>query len=68
MHGLNIEFHDPNPAKEAEGNLMLSAFKMFSGLSTACFREAWFGDNAKSGQADIFDNMIHFADGDIYKP
>jgi hypothetical protein len=69
MAGFNIEFHDPNPAKQLEGEAMIGAFKVFSGLQLACFRQAWFGDEAgKSGQPDMFDKMINFAMGDdIYK-
>jgi hypothetical protein len=68
MHGWNIEFHDPNPAAQAEGNLMLSAFKVMSGVQMDFFRKAWFGEEGKSGQSDMFDGMVNFAMGDdIYK-
>jgi hypothetical protein len=69
MAGWNIEFHDPNPAKQAEGDFMLAAFKMTTGFQMDMFRKAWFGDDApKSNQPDIVDGMVNFAFGDdIYK-
>jgi hypothetical protein len=65
MAGWNIEFHDPNPAKQAEGDFMLAAFKMTTGFQMDMFRRAWgLDDSAKTGQTDPVDAVINNAFGD----
>jgi len=75
MIGLNIDFHDPDPAKQLEGNFAIGVLKGCTEFQLHCAREVWFGSKDKPqdppdppDQPDAFDYALNFALGDdIYQ-